>query len=821
MEIISAFATDVRRAVRALARQPGFAAVVLLTLALGIGANTAIFSLIYGILLRPFPYAEPDRLVKIESVYAKTTGSVQGASLLDLDDWRRHTRSFEQIGLHMTFPSILNTGGGPSQSVQLTFVTAEMLDALGVGPVVGRGFKPEEDIVGGDVLKAVLSYGLWQTTFGGDRDVVGRVIRLRGATYTVIGVMPPGFGFPERSDIWVPLQARYAGYAGEFWKRRDFRMQTAIARLASGMTLAQAQSEMDTLAAQLEREFPATNQGLQLRLTPLRDAEVGNVRPYLWLLLGAVVMVLLIVCVNVANLLLARGAARGRELAIRAALGAGRARLRRQLLSESLVLALVGGGLGLLLAWPALALLLRLIPVALPFWMRIEIDGAALLFNFVVAALTGLLFGLVPAWQASRTDLNLALKDSAKGAGGGRISHRLRNGLVVAEISISLLLLVGAGLMMQSFMRLQRTDLGVHTGNLLTIYLSRFVTNASQEEMQKAYTDTWTHVKERLAQLPGVVTVGASYNIPYKDRPEQREQQQVSTVGQSQEEQRQNAPVMASVVDPSFFGALGIRFVAGRNFTDSDTLKSEQVVIVSRHTAETLWPGREPIGQMLLIGDAYGGNVWRRVIGVVGDTKWHAAEAGKGFELYGSHRQYALPAIHMLLRTANDPASLIPLARRVIHDVNPDIAINDFQPMDEVITDALWQRRLWGVLFALFAGVALLLAAVGLYGVMSYLVSQRTREIGVHVALGARPLDIHRLIIGQGLKLLGLGVTLGLLGSIALSRLMTSLLFGVTAYDVPTLGGVSLLLAVVALTACFIPARRAASVDPMIALRAE
>jgi putative ABC transport system permease protein len=375
--------------------------------------------------------------------------------------------------------------------------------------------------------------------------------------------------------------------------------------------------------------------------------------------------------------------------------------------------------------------------------------------------------------------------------------------------------------MMQSFMRLQRTDLGIQTSNLLTIYLSRFVTNASPEELLKAYTDTWTRVMERVAQLPGVVNVGGSFGIPYKERPEQREKRQVSTVGQSQEEQRQNAPVMVNTVDPSFFHTLGIPFVAGRNFNDDDTPSSEQVVIVSRHTAETLWPGREPIGQMLLIGDPYTGNLWRRVIGVVGDTKWHAAETGKGFELYASHRQYPIPAIHVLLRTANDPASLIPQVRRAIHEVNPDIAINDIQPMDEVITDALWQRRLWGVLFALFAGVALLLAAVGLYGVMSYLVSQRTREIGVHVALGARPLDIHRLIIGQGLKLLGLGVTLGLLGSIALSRLMTSLLFGVTAYDVQTLAGVSLLLAVVALAACFIPARRAANVEPTIALRAE
>lgn len=633
--------------------------------------------------------------------------------------------------------------------------------------------------------------------------------------------MPPGFRFPERSDIWVPLQARYAGYKAEFWKGRDFRVHTAVARLKSGVTLAQAQSEMNTLAAQLEREFPATNQGVQLRLTPLRDAEVGNVRPYLWLLLGAVVMVLLIVCVNVANLLLARGAARERELAIRAALGAGRGRLMRQLLVESLLLALIGGALGLLLAWPALALLLRLIPVELPFWMRIEIDSAALLFNFVVAVVTGLLFGLVPAWQASRADLNLALKDSAKGAGGGAVSHRLRNGLVVAEIAISLLLLVGAGLMMQSFMRLKHVDMGIQTGNLLTVYLSRFVTNASQEELLKAYTDTWTRVMERLAQLPGVVKVGGGYDIPYKERPEQREKRQVSTAGQSQDEQRQNAPVMTDVVDPSFFDALGIPFVAGRNFNDNDTPNSEQVIIVSRHTAETLWPGREPIGQKLLVGNPTADNVWRRVIGVVSDTKWHAAETGKGFEVYYSHRQYPIPALHFLLRTTNDPTSLIPQVRRIIHEVNPDIAINEIQPMDEVVTEALWQRRLWGVLFALFAGVALLLAAVGIYGVMSYLVSQRTREIGIRMALGAEHRDVLRLVMGQGLKLIMTGILIGVGGAFALRQLIAGFLYGITATDPLTLGAVSALLALIGLLACFIPARRAAMADPLVALRAE
>jgi putative ABC transport system permease protein len=532
-------------------------------------------------------------------------------------------------------------------------------------------------------------------------------------------------------------------------------------------------------------------------------------------------MVLLIVCVNVANLLLARGAARERELAIRAALGAGRGRLMRQLLVESLLLALIGGALGLLLARPLLASLLRLIPVELPFWMRIEIDGTALLFNFVIAVLTGLLFGLVPAWQSSQADLSLALKEGAKGASGGEVSHRLRNGLVVAEIAVSLLLLVGAGLMMRSFMRLQRVDTGLRTENLLTVYTSRFVTNATREELVKPYTDTWTRVMERLAQLPGVVKVGGGYDIPYKNRPEQREKEHVSTVGQSEQERQQNAPVMSVDVDPSFFDALGIPLLAGRNFSDNDTPNSEPVCIVSKSVAESLWPRREAVGQKLLVGRLSDTNLWHRVIGVVGDTKWHAAETGSGFEVYYSHRQWPVPAFHTLLRVEGDLTSLIPQVRRVIHEVNPDIAINEIKPMDEVITEALWQRRLWGALFALFAGVALLLAAVGIYGVMSYLVSQRTREIGVRMALGAQTGAVLRLIVGQGLKVVVIGVVIGLLAALALARLMKSLLLDVAATDPLTFAAMSLLLVCVAAVACFIPARRAAKIDPIIALRDE
>ena len=812
---------DVRFALRSLLKKPGFGAVVILTLALGIGANTAIFSLIYGILLRPFPYRDAERIVRVESADTKTTGNIQGGSQLDLSDWQRHTQSFEAFALYITFPSILNTGIGASQSVTLTFASQQVFPLLGVNPILGRGFQLEEDQIGGDVLKAVLSYGLWQTSFGGARDVLGRTVQLRGATYTIIGVMPPGFRFPERSDLWVPLQARYAGYNADFWKARDFRAHTALALIKDGVTLEQARAEIGALGTQLAREFPNTNEGIQLRLTPLREAEVGNIRPFLLLLSGAVGLVLLICCLNVANLLLARGAARERELAIRAALGSSRWRTVQMLLVESLLLALAGGVLGIAFAWPGLQALLKLIPVELPFWMKIELNWPVLLFSLIVAMATGVLFGLVPALQLSRVNLQNALKDSAKGSSGGTGSQRLRNGLIVVEVAFSLLLLVGAALMMQSFMRLQQVDTGINTDRLVTVYLSRFLPNSTPQEQVVAYSDQFRRVMDAFAKIPGVVSVGGGYDIPHYNKPEQREKQEIAIVGQSEREQNHNAPAIGVDIAPGYFQTLSIPLLEGRDFTEADTLDKQKVVVVSQHTAQTLWPGREAIGQQIRWGKVSNGNPFATVIGIVGNTKWSATESEPGFELYYPYRQWPVPAMHIVVRAQTDPAQLMPLLRRTVHEVNSDIAINLIKPVGEIVSEANWQRRLWGVLFALFAGLSLLLAAVGLYGVISYLVSQRTREIGLRMALGARAVDVWRLIIGQALKVVLLGVAVGIVAAIALSRLMASLLFGITATDPLTFVGVTWLLVMVALIACFIPARRAASTDPMVALRNE
>lgn len=812
---------DGRYALRSFKQKPAFAAIIILTLALGIGANTAIFSLIYGILLRPFPYRDAERIVRVESVDTKTTGNIQGGSQLDLRDWQQHARGFEAFGLYITFPSILNTGSGAAQSVTLTFASQQVFPLLGVNPVLGRSFQPEEDQSGGDVLKAVLSYGLWQASFGGAKEVLGKTVQLRGAPYTIVGVMPPGFRFPERSDIWVPLQARYAGYKAEFWKARDFRAHTAIARLQDGVSLEQAQAEIGALGAQLAREFPNTNEGIRLQLKPLRDAEVGNMRPYLLLLGGAVGLVLLICCVNVANLLLARGAARERELAIRAALGSSRWRSVQMLLVESLLLALTGGGLGMALAWPGLQGLLKLIPVELPFWMKIELNWPVLLFSLLVTMATGVLFGLVPALQLSRVNLQNALKDSAKGAAGGASSLRFRNGLIVAEVAFSLLLLVGAGLMLQSFMRLQQVNTGIKAERLITVYLSRFLPNSTPQEQVAAYSDQFRRVMDAFAKLPGVVSVGGGYDIPHYNKPEQRETQEIAIIGQSEREQHHNAPAIGVDVTPGYFQALGVPLLEGRDFNEADTLDKPRVVIVSQYTANTLWPGRQAIGQQIRWGKSSDSNPYCTVIGIVGNTKWSAAEREPGFELFYSYRQWPPPALHVLVRTQTNPEQLLPLLRRTVHEINPAIAINLIKPVSTIVSEANWQRRLWGVLFALFASIALLLAAVGLYGVMSYLVSQRTREIGLRMALGARGIDVWRLVVGQGLKVVALGVAVGLSAALTLARVMASLLFGITATDPLTFAGVALLMVIVAVLACFVPARRAANVDPMIALRAE
>jgi putative ABC transport system permease protein len=797
-----------------LAKRPGFTLIVVLTLALGIGATTAIFSLIYGILLRPFPYREPDRLARIQTVFAKPGGATRGSSLRDVEDWRRLNHTLEDLGAYTSFYTEIR-GDGPLEAISMSQLNPGVLSILSVSPIIGRLFLPEEDRPGGDVHRALIGYDLWQRRFGADPNVVGKSLQTGIVTLTIVGVMPPGFRFPENTDVWTPMESWYAVTGRS--KNRDIRPYPVIARLRPGVTLEQAQADLNTIAAALERQYPKENESVRVKLSTLRDAEVGNIRPYLLLLIAAVGFVLLICCVNVANLMLAQAAARQREFSVRAALGASRLRLARALLTDSLLLALLGGVAGIALAYLAVKALLALIPVTLPFWMKIEVDAPVLLFSLAVAVLTSMLFGLAPAWQSSRINLSDALKESARGPAG---HTRARSALVVAQVALCLLLLVGAGLMMQSFLRLLYVRTGFTPEGLLVARVTGFKTGG-RSETAAAMAGIHEQTLVRLRALPGVISAGVTSALPFTSAQPERSRVDLRIKGRAEEELKYSEAVTGADVSPGFLDTLGVPLREGRLFDTRDVAESPLVVIINERAARKLFPDRDPIGQELLWGTPTPQNTYCHVIGVVGDVKHRAAEGSEGIELYYPYSQWPVTIGYYVIRTQTDPLALALSVRQAINVANKDAAIVYVKTMDQLIGESLWQRRLWGVLFAVFAAVALALAAVGLYGVMSYLVSRRTREIGVRMALGAQTGAVLRMVLAQGLRLVSGGIVLGLVAALALSRFISGLLYGVQAFDPLTYAGVAFLLVIVALLACFVPARRAAKVDPMIALRQE
>jgi putative ABC transport system permease protein len=808
---------DIRSAARTLLKKPGFTLVVIVTLALGIGANTAIFSLIYGILLRPFPYREPGRLVKVESVYTKTTGVNRGCSLLDIEDWRRMNRTLVDVGAQATFDADVR-GDGPSEPVRLTQLNAGAMASLGVNPVIGRLFLPEEDRKGGDAHKALISHRLWQQRFSGAPDIVGQKLQTTINTFTIIGVMPPGLRFPENTDVWTPMESWYALSEGaESYRKRDNRFYQTIARLKPGVTIEQAQADLNNVAAALEEQYPKENEGVRVRLTPLRDAEVGNIRPYLLMLLAAVGFVLLICCANVASLMLAQAAAQRREFAMRAALGASRWRLIRELLVRSLALALLGAACGVALAVAGVKALLALIPVQLPFWMRVEVDAPVLLFSLAAAVLTSLLFGLAPALLASRVNLNDALRDGTKGSSGGA---KARSVLVVAQIALCLLLLVGAGLMMQTFLRLQRRDTGFNPDNVLVARTTNFY-NGPRAERATALALHHERVAALLGALPGVTRVGATNTLPFERVQTERGKVELTIKGRASEELKHQVAMEGADVSAGYLETMQIPLVSGRLFDSRDTKDSPMAVIINERAAQTLFPDRDPIGQEILWGAYSKENPYSVVVGVVGNVRHQADENDKGMELYYPYTQWPVTNVYYVIRASGDPTHLMQTVRQTVSAADPKTAIVFVKTMERLIDETLWQRRLWGVMFGVFAALALLLAAVGIYGVLSYSVSQRTREIGVRMALGAQTINVLRMVLAQGLKLALGGIVIGLVAALALSRFIGSLLFGVRSSDPLTYAGVALLLVIVALLACLIPARRAAKTDPMIALRAD
>jgi putative ABC transport system permease protein len=808
---------DVRLGLRMIARTPALSLVIGVTLALGIGANTAIFSLFYGILLRPFPYREPERLVRVQSHHASTDNVGENA-IADLDDWREQNHTFVDLGIYIPFNTDL-LGDGPAQSIRMAWVTPATISLLGVDPLLGRVFVPEEDRPGTDADKCLLSYRIWQTEFGRDPRILDRVVRVSNGTFHVVGIMPPAFHFPDQVDLWAPIQSSFNRSAVQRSQFRGIRPYAVIGRLKPGIALSAAQADLQTIGARLEAQFPTQNAGVRPVLRPLRDVEVGNLRPYLVLILGASGLVLLICCANIANLLFARSTARVREFAIRSALGAPRTSLFRQVLTESLLLSLLGGALGLLVAHVALRVLLRLIPVVLPFWMHVEIDAAALVFNLVASIATGLVFGLTPAFAASTVHLTTLLKHGTGGAGTARFG-RLKNALLVAEVALSFVLLVGAGLLVRSFLQLQRMDTGFRSAGLVTARITPFRPGTLSQKID-AYASLYAKVLDELRATPGIDAVGGAVDLPFTGRID-RDAADVSIRGAVPgRDDSARAPTTLFTVSPGYFGVMGIPVLDGRDFREADDQRSLPVVIVSKQTAEILWPGQSPLNRALRLGRATpdNANAWLTVIGVVGSVKNHATDSDRTMELYVPYRQRASGAFSFVTRSRMPAQAMAQALRRAIQTVDKNTAIVSIRNMDEIVADTLWQRRLWGVLLAAFAGLALALTAVGLYALMSFIVRQRTREIGIRLAIGEPPRAIATMILIRGLRLVAIGIIIGGVATYPFTSIVRSLVFGIATSDPTLFALVALVLLMVAVCACVLPTRRVFTVDPVIALR--
>jgi predicted permease len=820
MQFFQAALLDLRLAWRQMVRRPGFSVLVVATLGLSMGAATAVFSLFDAILLRPFPFAEPDRLVRVRTYRAGAAEDLADFSIDDFQDWQRTSSTVSDSAAWFSFANNL-TGMGPARAVRMAFTTPELFGLLGVAPDLGRAFTARENVIGGDVRQALIGHALWQELFGSSPDAIGRVIQLRGQSYTVIGVLPIGFDYPNRTEVWVPLMARYATYKDEWWKSRDMRIHSVLARLRPGVSMAQAQTEMDAVAAMQARAYPDTNRDIDIRVIALRDAEVGSLKAYVWLVAGAVGLLLMLGWTNVAGLFIARAAGRGREMALRRALGAQAPQILRQLLIGSLLYAAMSGVAGIVLGQLAIAGVRTLVPVELPAWMQFRIDTRVIAFSLVATLGSAIGFGLTPWLQQRRLDLNEALKQGSKGAGGSSGSQRLRRVLLIAEVAMSVALLVGAGLMLRSFMRLLAVDTGVRTGGLLTAYAGRYLPNVTPEQALVGYADEFRRMREALLALPGVQAVSGGSDLPYADTPERRPIHEIYTRVRTTRDQSYRAPVQGADVMPGYFDALGVRVLEGRDFTEADTLGKQPVVILSRRAADVLFPGQPALGQEIRWGTDPTNNPWTTVVGVVSNTLWNPAEREPGLEMYWPLRQFPGPTLHFLIRMDGEPARQVDAVRRTLQAVNPEFSVRAIEPLATIANHAVWQRRLWGFLFGTFAALAVSVTAIGLFGVMSYLVTQQTREIGIRMAIGASRGTVLRMILTHGLLLTAIGILIGLAAAGAMSRLLGTVLFQISTFDIITFTIAPLVLLIVAAAACAVPAWRASRVNPLAVLRGD
>jgi putative ABC transport system permease protein len=801
---------DLRYGARMLRKNPAFTAIAVLTLALGIGANTAIFSVVNAVLLRPLPYTHSEQLMIIRETSQRV--GVHSPSYPDFLDWRKQSRTVSQMAL-LNNRAFNLSGVAQPENISGYAVSPNCLSMLGVRPFLGRDFLPSEEAPGTAPV-VMLSYALWQSHLGADPDAIGKTITLDGRSFTIIGVLPSKFRLDDKTDLLAPIGV----WAADMMDRGDRGDAEVLGRLAPGSTLQQARAELDTIAVNLQKAYPMLNADIGIDVTTLRDQLVGDVRPAILVLFGAVVFVLLIACVNVANLFLVRGAARSREIAVRQACGASRSRIIRQMLTESFLLAAIGGALGILVGALGIVGLRHLVSTDMFQGVTIAIDRSVMLFSSVMIVLVALAFGLVPAWQASQPQVQETLKEGGRSATSSVAQHRLRGVLVMAETALALVLLVGAGLMMKSMYRLLKVNPGFQSDRVLTMEMD--LRTAQYSELP-ARINFWQQVLEKVRAIPGVEEVALGTVIPLTGDHRRAditiEGLPVPDVGTFPHPDRHS-------VSANYTNVLKVPLMRGRTFTDADTETSQRVGLINSTMARRYWPNQDPIGKRFHWGhpgSTESDDPWITIVGVVADTKLYGLANPARLEVYLPFRQEPQNDVYLILRSAVDPASLTSSVRDAVASIDKDQPVFNVVTMQHLVDDSVSTPHLTLVLLGLFSGLALILAAIGIYGVISYSVQQRTHEIGIRMALGAQRSNVLRLVVGQGVKLATIGVVIGIAAALGLMRLMSSLLFGVRANDPVTFAAASAILLVVALAACYIPARRAIAVDPMVALRYE
>jgi putative ABC transport system permease protein len=797
---------DIRYGFRSLLKHPGFTVIAVITLALGIGANSAMFSTVNSVLLKPLSYPDADRIVVLEGINPGKGITQSNMSIPDFADWQSQNQVFDQLA-GFVFGGSLLTSGDETERVRGASVTTDFFPLFRTPALIGRTLQADDSQKGHDDV-VVLSYGLWQRRFGGNRNVIGTTVTISGESTTIVGVMPPGFDYPEQSELWVPYPIDAAA------ERRDNRFFLVLARLKPGVSIAQAQASLDTINQRLAQNYVDTNSGWSTRVINLQEQMVGSMRKSLLILLGAVAFVLLIACANVANLMLARATGRQKEIAVRAALGASRWRVIRQLLTESVLLSVIGGAIGLLLSVWLTKLLVSISPANTPRFDEIRPDVRVFAFTLGLTVLTGILFGLAPALQASRIDLSGGLKEGGgKGSGGSR-NKRLRSLMMVSEIALSFMLLVGAGLLIKSFTRLRDVSPGFTPDNVLTVRVS--LPSAKYPKGEKRI-QVLSQTLESLKTLPGVQSSAAVLSLPLGGDTFNVGRSYIREGRPASPEESVNATYL--VATPDYFQTLQIPLLAGRAFNDQDNEQTTKVVIVNETMARQLWPGQSPLGKRITIWRDE--NFPREIVGVVRDTK-PSLDAEPSQQMYVPYAQDSgWSGMSMVIRTSGNPVETAPAARNAVRSIDKGIPVFNVKTMNDVLATSVSQQRMSMLLLSAFAGVALLLAMIGIYGVTAYYVSQRTQEIGIRMALGAQMGDVMKLVLASGMALALVGIGLGVVGALALTRLLTSLLFAVKATDVVTFITVSVCLLVTALVACYIPARRATKVDPLVALRYE